>query len=1838
MAATSAETAGPPGDAPRRFLISTAVTDVHRHPELALPELADDVRRIDDLFLGTLGYRPGADPGIDPTRAGLLAALRTFARAPERTPDDYVVLYIATHGVTSQDSGRHYLLLADSDADDLRGTALPTDDLIAQLWEETVFERLLVMIDACYAEEGTDKALSSALEARRGRRTSTSSTGLVLVASSRRKEESSAGALSAAFDRSVRRRATAGHAPAHISLNDVMNAVAADPEVPATQVPVWSFSHGRAAIPAFLPNPRHIPDAAGLKLDEIDRIVALRSRERAAREQELLSFFLPRARGTDVSHDEVWNFTGRHTALADLASWLTPQRAAERLCVVTGDPGSGKSSLLGMVAVLTDPDRRDSVERGELPAAAVPERGAVDVAVNASHKSTRQLLDAIAAAAGCAAGSLGALAAELQLRSAPLVVLVDSVDEALAPHETVEELLIPLADPERQLPLRLLVGARPHIARRLPGTARRVDLDDARYADPEAVRAYTRKLLTVPGSALATADDRLVDAIAQAVAEAAGRSFLVARITARTIAREPHPPDPDDRRWRDELPRLPGEAMERDLVQRLGANAGQARDLLLPLAYAQGAGLPWAGIWPRLAAAITGRDYRDEHIVWLRQAAGSYVVESVEGGGSVYRVYHRALIEYLREHQDAVRVQRKVTEALRGLDHPYVRRYLALHAGEGGVLDPLVQDARFVLDSDGGQLLAAIPRLRTAAGRRAGRAVRDVEQLLRHRLVTDTDSGVRARLRLAAVCRRADALAASCDEGGELPWRARWAAWNPHEGSRRYEGMGYGAAYGVVASDTERHQAWFFQRRPWREATQSWDLDTGEHWEATSVDNTLFSHTWAGPPQQPGHAAVLSHDEYPELDALGRPFTVRRDRLLHLWDVPSGGCSTWRLPPEPGFDAEDAYGRLVLTAAEQVVVLAGADRPMAERGWAALRFADGTVLVYALANVTAQVPLTRKQLRSVSSYDLRLRQSRDERLAATCLNVFGTRAPRTSGLNLRYVTSCAAPRGLPPGTLLLGHVDGTAALQSVRSSAFDVVETGHDGAVTHLDLVTEHPQGQLLVTAGVDDTVRLTSLGDGLRVRTLLKGAGPIASLAVRKAGRQWLAAVATSRGELHRIDVDSGRPVGLPLRTDAGTSVRVAAFALGAVDCVSVLGDRRGLQLYDLVTGERVGGQVRPHEAAAVCAVAGTAVVGGSDGVVRLWPTAHAADSTQFTAHHGPVLAVGEVRGAGGGAVLVSVGKDHEIHCWDPADSKELWRLDVPWPGPWDMSLIECAAVGRTADGRDLVVTGESGGRVRVLALRAGLPVAEREFTVPGVPARLTTGRVGARDVVVVGTDTGRVLCWDVTHDRWYAQGPAPAGPAWTSALALAPDGSGSLLVGADDGRVREWSLPSCRAAGEPVRAHRGRVSAVAFAPSPAGPRPVSAGDDHRLVVLPGRAASGALWERRMPVPVTSFGAAGDALLCGDDLGHLWRLAATAQGWDLTEAVDAVRPVSAVTTVTVNGRTDVVAGSPDGSLQVRDGGDGLLTQRLRPVCESGVRELVAARWPVPDGAPRPLLFARSELGVLEYWDFARGDGRVVRRAGAPLRTPVEHSAHGPAWLAALPPDGDGVQSLLSLAVWSGPDASRLAVHDVRDGPRLDVPCFDPGREPSFSDLRALRFGDRLLVALPTVHDGLYLVDATTGRRLHLPDRAAWGTFALSAGGRHELLVVGREQTRILPMEEPLAALARPVDRRTRLEGARRAKAVAPSLAASHEHAPALLDIKLVALFPGAGEYAVAARGALAVVGVRDGKARSRLVLPSVCTALAVGPGGELAVGTRNGLVLFDRPWAPAAPAPDVRR
>ncbi|MET9459956.1 hypothetical protein ABZY05_33540 [Streptomyces canus] len=123
--------------------------------------------------------------------------------------------------------------------------------------------------------------------------------------------------------------------------------------------------------------------------------------------------------------------------------------------------------------------------------------------------------------------------------------------------------------------------------------------------------------------------------VAQAVADAAGTSFLVARFAAYTLASDTAVvTDPHSPRWRARLPRRAGQAMRDDLARRLGPNAQRATDLLRPLAYAEGQGLPWEDIWAPLASAVSGHTYTDEDLLWLRHHAGSYVVEATENGRS----------------------------------------------------------------------------------------------------------------------------------------------------------------------------------------------------------------------------------------------------------------------------------------------------------------------------------------------------------------------------------------------------------------------------------------------------------------------------------------------------------------------------------------------------------------------------------------------------------------------------------------------------------------------------------------------------------------------------------------------------------------------------------------------------------------------------------------------------------------------------------------------------------------------------------------------------------------------------------------------------------------------------------------------------------------------------------------------------------------------------------------------------------------------------------------------------------------------------------------------------
>jgi len=238
-----------------------------------------------------------------------------------------------------------------------------------------------------------------------------------------------------------------------------------------------------------------------------------------------------------------------------------------------------------------------------------------------------------------------------------------------------EDLLRPLIERGRGL-IRLLLGARRHVCPQLgpswAQTCEEIDLDAPYYADPWSLTALVRRILRSSHPAQAVASPfadcppLVLEEVIAAIAEAAGRSFFVARILATTQAAQPTLPDPRDPSWRASLPTHAGPAMRQDLETRLPGHAGRAVDLLRPLAYAKGPGLPWEDIWPLLANALPpGHGYTNDDLLELAERAGSYIVESgtIEDR-SLYRLYHRSLTEYLRADRDEDADENAITTAL----------------------------------------------------------------------------------------------------------------------------------------------------------------------------------------------------------------------------------------------------------------------------------------------------------------------------------------------------------------------------------------------------------------------------------------------------------------------------------------------------------------------------------------------------------------------------------------------------------------------------------------------------------------------------------------------------------------------------------------------------------------------------------------------------------------------------------------------------------------------------------------------------------------------------------------------------------------------------------------------------------------------------------------------------------------------------------------------------------------------------------------------------------------------------------------------------------------------
>lgn len=411
-----------------------------------------------------------------------------------------------------------------------------------------------------------------------------------------------------------------------------------------------------------IPNPRYRVGAADRSV-ELGRLLQhLPSGDR--------EHFLLKASGADAI-DLGWFFTGRQEISEQLIRWLG---SGVGLVALTGSPGAGKSAVLGRLAVLSDQDAQAACRALgmlDVDPVTLPPVGVFDAVVHLKNKSADMVAAELADQLGIALPRTGdpvsALVLALSEAEREVTVLADGLDEAVLGDEILiaRDLLRTVAG----LPgCKVLVGTRrdrsgrpasspdglgPLLTalspRRNPALV--LDLDADRSAG-EAIAAYAERRLSEfwPDT----------DARRQAAAQIAARSegvFLYARFAVRALSRV-LPAELADGGWQKVITTQIGVS---GLYEALAADLNRFEDpdlfheVLRPLAFARGKGLPRRQIWSALATSLStkGRAYSAADVAQVIREAGWYLVEATEGDQAVFRLYHQSIADYLRAEAKA---------------------------------------------------------------------------------------------------------------------------------------------------------------------------------------------------------------------------------------------------------------------------------------------------------------------------------------------------------------------------------------------------------------------------------------------------------------------------------------------------------------------------------------------------------------------------------------------------------------------------------------------------------------------------------------------------------------------------------------------------------------------------------------------------------------------------------------------------------------------------------------------------------------------------------------------------------------------------------------------------------------------------------------------------------------------------------------------------------------------------------------------------------------------------------------------------------------------------------
>ncbi|MHA5051352.1 hypothetical protein [Streptomyces sp. SD15] len=404
----------------------------------------------------------------------------------------------------------------------------------------------------------------------------------------------------------------------------------------------------------------------------------------------------------------------RGTVLDDVRSW---HRSASRgLFLLTGSMGTGKSTVVNQLVE----EHADDVAWTKIALTKMDLRSVTaELALRLQLNGAGELLPETLIETYSGTGQRGNLA-------------FDSLDEAEPESglEIVRRLLLPLA----ALPgVHVLVShravtgqtGRPDGVAELQAAATgHSDLDADPTAEREIRRLATRILEATPHSPYRR-DADLARRIAAVIAARSGGIFYLAAYVAHRLARESSIYEPDDEELAEMLTAGIGGAISRDFRER-GVDADRLLDVLTPLTWAAGTGVPVHDVWPAMvnalrphgSPALTKGDIRN-----LLGEIGEFVTGVPSGpdaapGDHVYRLRHLAIAEYLRARAGRTdeEAHQLIAAALKPAigewpaAPPYVLDHLVEHADRGGTLLDLFADPDFMVFSEPRRTLAAVTR------------------------------------------------------------------------------------------------------------------------------------------------------------------------------------------------------------------------------------------------------------------------------------------------------------------------------------------------------------------------------------------------------------------------------------------------------------------------------------------------------------------------------------------------------------------------------------------------------------------------------------------------------------------------------------------------------------------------------------------------------------------------------------------------------------------------------------------------------------------------------------------------------------------------------------------------------------------------------------------------------------------------------------------------------------------------------------------------------------------------------------------------------------------------